>query len=113
MTDPRSYPQTVAATDTVAADRSLLQRAQRVVVKIGSSSLTRPDGRLNIPALRKLVDVLAQVWERGTQVVLVTSGGISAGFMPHRRHRLLANQRSWRTTPMRLRPMTSLWGRFS
>lgn len=82
MTDPRSYPQTVAATDTVAADRSLLQRAQRVVVKIGSSSLTRPDGRLNIPALRKLVDVLAQVWERGTQVVLVTSGGISAGFMP-------------------------------
>lgn len=63
-------------------DRSLLLTAKRVVVKIGSSSLTRTDGRLNVPALRKLVDVLAEVMQRGTQVVLVTSGGISAGFMP-------------------------------
>ena len=85
-----------AATDTDRADRpadrrpardpdggrALLGRAGRVVVKIGSSSLTRADGRLNVPALRKLVDVLAEVVARGTQVVLVTSGSISAGFQP-------------------------------
>jgi len=65
-----------------ARERSDLPAAGRVVVKIGSSSLTRADGRLNVPALRKLVDVLAGVVERGTEVVLVTSGSISAGFMP-------------------------------
>lgn len=62
--------------------RADLLGARRVVVKIGSSSLTRADGRLNVPALRKLVDVLAEVAGQGKQVVLVTSGSISAGFMP-------------------------------
>ncbi|MGO1542999.1 MAG: glutamate 5-kinase [Gulosibacter sp.] len=63
-------------------DRSQLPDAHRVVVKIGSSSLTRTDGRLNVPALRKLVDVLAEEVSRGKQIVLVTSGSIAAGFMP-------------------------------
>ena len=67
---------------TAAPARNQLGRARRVVVKIGSSSLTRVDGRLNVPALRKLVDVLAEVISNGTQVVVVTSGAISAGFMP-------------------------------
>ncbi|SJM49089.1 Glutamate 5-kinase / RNA-binding C-terminal domain PUA [Gulosibacter sp. 10] len=51
-------------------------------MKIGSSSLTRADGRLNVPALRKLVDVLAEEVLAGKQIVLVTSGSIAAGFMP-------------------------------
>jgi glutamate 5-kinase len=63
-------------------DRAQLPNAQRVVVKIGSSSLTRADGRLNVPALRKLVDVLAEESLAGKQVVLVSSGAIAAGFMP-------------------------------
>lgn len=63
-------------------DRSQLPNAGRVVVKIGSSSLTRADGRLNVPALRKLVDVLAEQSLAGKQVLLVSSGAIAAGFMP-------------------------------
>lgn len=63
-------------------ERAHLASAQRVVVKIGSSSLTRPDGRLNVPALRKLVDVLAGEVLRGKQIVLVSSGAVAAGFVP-------------------------------
>ncbi len=56
--------------------------AGRVVVKIGSSSLTGADGRLDVEALRALVLVLAERRAAGRQVVLVTSGAIAAGLGP-------------------------------
>lgn len=65
-----------------ARSRSALPAARRVVVKIGSSSLTAPDGRLDLDALRSLVDVLAARRAEGTQVVLVTSGAVAAGIDP-------------------------------
>lgn len=67
--------------------------AGRVVVKIGSSSLTGADGRLDLEALRALVAVLADRRAAGGQVVLVTSGAIAAGLGPlglHARPRDLA-----------------------
>ncbi len=67
--------------DPVAA-RSAVATARRIVVKVGSSSLTRPDGHLDLDALRSLVDVLALRHAEGTQVVLVTSGAIAAGIGP-------------------------------
>ncbi len=63
-------------------ERSDLPRANRVVVKVGSSSLTGADGHLDVGALRSLVDVLAARRAAGGQVVLVTSGAISAGIGP-------------------------------
>ncbi|GAB2458405.1 glutamate 5-kinase [Xylanimonas ulmi] len=66
----------------LARTRSALPAAQRIVVKIGSSSLTGPDGRLDLEALRGLVRVLAAAHEGGTQVVLVTSGAVAAGIGP-------------------------------
>jgi glutamate 5-kinase len=62
--------------------RSVLPAARRVVVKIGSSSLTRPDGHLDVVALRALVDVLAERRRAGGEVVLVTSGAVAAGIGP-------------------------------
>ncbi|PFG32737.1 glutamate 5-kinase [Sanguibacter antarcticus] len=62
--------------------RGLLKEAQRVVVKIGSSSLTAQDGHLDVAALRGLVDVIAARHAEGKHVVLVTSGAIAAGFGP-------------------------------
>lgn len=53
-----------------------------MVVKVGSTSLTGPDGRLDMAALRALVTVLAQARARGQQVVLVSSGAIAAGIGP-------------------------------
>ena len=63
-------------------DRQQLVTAARVVVKIGSSSLTTPDGRLAPERLNALVDVLAARRAAGGQVVLVSSGAIAAGIGP-------------------------------
>jgi len=64
------------------SSREDLAHATRVVVKVGSSSLTGADGRLSVPALRSLVDVLAERRAAGGQVVLVSSGAIAAGLAP-------------------------------
>ncbi|MBC7290545.1 MAG: glutamate 5-kinase [Actinotalea sp.] len=63
-------------------DRAGVVAARRLVVKVGSSSLTSGDGTLDVTALRELVDVLARRRLAGTEVVLVTSGAISAGMAP-------------------------------
>ena len=64
------------------ANRAGVARAPRIVVKVGSSSLTAPDGSLDLPALRHLVAVLAARRAAGQQVVLVSSGAIAAGISP-------------------------------
>ena len=62
--------------------RGQLPWAHRVVVKIGSSSLTDGAGHLDPDRLRALVDVLAARRQAGQQVVLVSSGAIAAGIGP-------------------------------
>lgn len=52
----------------------------RMVVKVGSSSLTDEHGRLEPVRIRRLVDMVVRVRrEAGIQVVLVTSGAVAAG----------------------------------
>ncbi len=63
-------------------ERTDIVRARRLVVKVGSSSLTLPGGGLNLEFIDQLVDVLAARRARGHQVVLVTSGAIAAGMGP-------------------------------
>jgi glutamate 5-kinase len=66
-----------------AADRGrLVAEARRVVVKVGSSSLTSADGRLDVERLRALVDSLAALRADGRDIVLVSSGAIAAGLAP-------------------------------
>lgn len=76
--------------------RQSLRRARRLVVKIGSSSLTTPDG-VSREAIDALTDVLAGARAAGTQVVLVSSGAIAAGLAPlglAKRPRDLATQQA-------------------
>ncbi|MEO7422830.1 MAG: glutamate 5-kinase [Ornithinibacter sp.] len=69
--------------DIAARLRATVGSAQRLVVKVGSSSLTSKDGgHLDPLALTALVDVLAERRRAGTQVVLVSSGAIAAGLGP-------------------------------
>ncbi|MEO5981714.1 MAG: glutamate 5-kinase [Pedococcus sp.] len=67
-----------------AADRRRdVARARRLVVKVGSSSLTeRGGGSLDEARLVALVDALAARRLSGQQVVLVSSGAIAAGLGP-------------------------------
>ena len=70
---------------------------RRVVVKIGSSSLTTTDGGLDPDRLDALVDVLAAAHRGDDDIVLVSSGAIAAGLAPlglPRRPRDLATQQA-------------------
>jgi len=59
--------------------RTYLSTARRIVVKVGSSTITT-DGILNASALDGLVHDLALVKQNGVEVILVTSGAIAAGW---------------------------------
>lgn len=67
-------------------DRADLPRAERIVVKVGSSSLTTAAGGLDPQRLGALVDALVAWRSREGlvpgQVVLVSSGAIAAGLAP-------------------------------
>ncbi|MBW0256281.1 glutamate 5-kinase [Cellulomonas sp. PS-H5] len=79
------------------SDRRLLPEVRRVVVKVGSSSLTDGTGKLDPARLRALVDVLAARVNGGHQVVLVSSGAIATGMDPlglAKRPRDLATQQA-------------------
>ena len=52
----------------------------RIVVKVGTSTLTYPTGRLNIRRTEELVKVLSDLKNAGHQVILVSSGAIGMGW---------------------------------
>jgi glutamate 5-kinase len=83
--------------DAPADERADIAAARRVVVKVGSSSLTTPGGRIDEGRIAALAGVLAGRVREGTQVVLVSSGAIASGLAPlglARRPRDLATQQA-------------------
>lgn len=82
-------------TDAAQA-RSAVREASRIVIKIGSSSLTTPEGQLDKAKLIALVDTAADLVAQGKQVVLVSSGAIASGLGPmglsHRPRELATQQ---------------------
>lgn len=61
-------------------DRDKLKEKKRIVIKIGSSSLThRETGDMNFAKMEKLVRVISDLRGQGKEVVLVSSGAIAAG----------------------------------
>lgn len=58
---------------------SLFQNCRRVVVKVGSSTLTHSTGQLNLRRIEALVKTLSDLKNAGKQIVLVSSGAVSAG----------------------------------
>ncbi len=77
--------------------RARIAAAPRMVVKVGSSSLTRPGGGLAFERIEALVDEIAARHAAGLQVVLVSSGAIATGFPAlglKRRPRDLATQQA-------------------
>ncbi|ALG29179.1 MULTISPECIES: glutamate 5-kinase [Glutamicibacter] len=73
-----------SATKTISAIASPheLPDARRLVVKVGSSSLTTVSGGISHERLKFLVDTLAETVNNGTEVILVSSGAIAAGLAP-------------------------------
>ena len=53
---------------------------QIIVVKIGTSSLTREDGSLNPEQIGNITSQLARLSQEGHRIILVSSGAVAAGF---------------------------------
>ena len=61
-------------------DRMKLKNKKRIVIKIGSSSLTHAQtGDLNLLKIERLVRIISDLKGEGKEVVLVSSGAIAAG----------------------------------
>lgn len=59
--------------------REVLKNKKRIVVKIGTSSLSYANGRMNFHSIEKLAYVLSAIRRQGVQVILVSSGAIGVG----------------------------------
>jgi glutamate 5-kinase len=64
----------------IMEQRDTLKEKKRIVVKIGSSSLTHPEtGSLNLDKMERLIRILTDLRNQGKEVILVTSGAIAVG----------------------------------
>ena len=51
----------------------------RIVIKVGTSTLTHPSGHLNIRRVAQLCQVISDIKNAGHEVILVSSGAIGMG----------------------------------
>ncbi|WP_122638560.1 glutamate 5-kinase [Romboutsia sp. Marseille-P6047] len=59
--------------------RSKIKEAKRIVVKVGTSTLTYDNGNINLNRIEKLTRVLSDIVNSGKEVTLVSSGAIGVG----------------------------------
>ena len=55
------------------------EQKQRIVVKVGTSTLTHSSGSLNLRSMEQMVRVLSDLSGAGHEIILVTSGAIAVG----------------------------------
>ncbi|RDI45956.1 glutamate 5-kinase [Falsibacillus pallidus] len=58
----------------------MTQEGSRIVIKIGSSSLTSAHGEISRRKLERLVEQVVQLKDEGHEVLLVSSGAVAAGY---------------------------------
>ena len=61
--------------------RAIPAAAKRIVLKIGTSSLSFPNGMLDFNRIERLVRAVSNIHNSGREVILVTSGAVGAGMM--------------------------------
>jgi len=61
------------------AARAALAKASRIIIKLGSTVVTTPDGAVDDAQLAHLAEQVVDLTRAGKQVVLITSGAIRAG----------------------------------
>lgn len=63
---------------TVASEKTP-ELAHRIVVKVGSNVVVRPDGKVALGLLYSVVEAIANLRRQGREVLLVTSGAVALG----------------------------------
>jgi glutamate 5-kinase len=66
----------------VSAHRDAIRSARSVVVKIGTTALTAPNGMFDANRLQHLADAIEGRMKAGSDLVIVSSGAIAAGIEP-------------------------------
>ena len=62
-------------------DREALKKKQKIVVKVGSSTIVHEEtGNVDYAKLERLVRILCDIKNQGKDVILVSSGAIGVGF---------------------------------
>ena len=59
--------------------RDLLKNAKRVVVKVGSSTITYANGKRNFSQIDRIARELSDLQNQGKEMILVTSGAVAVG----------------------------------
>ena len=63
----------------ISPAREKLTRARRIVIKVGTSTITYDNGRFNLTNLEHLCRSIANQMNQGREVILVSSGAIGVG----------------------------------
>ena len=63
----------------MSGSRMAINFARRIVVKVGTSSITYANGRMNLGSIDRLCRSIADLCNSGKEVILVTSGAIGVG----------------------------------
>ncbi|MBO5092560.1 MAG: glutamate 5-kinase [Clostridia bacterium] len=58
----------------------MIKNCKRIVIKIGTSTLTYPNGALNLRRIEVLVQTISDFKNAGHEVVVVSSGAVGAGY---------------------------------
>lgn len=66
-------------TDNNGGSRMALTFAKRIVIKVGTSTITYENGKMNLHNIDRLARALSDLSNSGREVVLVTSGAIGVG----------------------------------
>ncbi|MBR3082848.1 MAG: glutamate 5-kinase [Clostridiales bacterium] len=75
----RDFIKEKAVLSTIGGDRVAVNFAKRIVVKVGTSSLTYDNGKMNLGSIDRLCRSIADLMNRGKEVLLVSSGAIGVG----------------------------------
>ena len=59
--------------------RENIVQAKRIVIKVGTSTLTHENGKIHLARVDKLSEVLSDLMNQGLEVILVTSGAVGVG----------------------------------
>ena len=61
------------------SNREMIEKAKRIVVKVGTSTVTHENGRINFRNIERLTWSIASLMNQDKEVILVTSGAIGVG----------------------------------
>ena len=65
--------------DEKGGSRYAVNFAKRIVVKVGTSTITYENGKMNHGNIDRLCRGIADIWNSGREIILVTSGAIGVG----------------------------------